>query len=590
MSAEAPHAGPLHDAYSARVAGGEIEDDAGQRRVVHFLTDAVGRMLDGVEQQRASSGPDHWVLPKASDDGVRAVKSDHQKAAEFTARMAADNARRAKQQADKIKLARGQTPDAVAPACKTISLDDDIKPKTENPSPAAAASVASACKTISFGDEKSPPPAAAASVAPACKTISFGDDAEPKGAFKADAAKESADVADSKPQVTTTTEAEVAEKPKPRKSSVYMFGSVGTGKTMLLDLLHSQSQEVGLRVQRKHFYEFMLDFHVRIHEMDQDRPVERIANQIADDIDVLCFDEFQITDIQDAAIIPRIFEVLFLRGVLVVVTSNTAPGLLYSGGLNRHVHIPEFVSLISSHCNILRLGKKLGEGDETDYRRRAELAEARADGTVAAVSFLSGPGAVASLKACWLASAGPDQAPCELKLPMGRKLDIAQAAGDACFFEFHDLCGGDRGEADFYALAENFRTVLVAGIPKFSSLGDYDEVRRFVKLLDVLYDRKVRIVVAAVGELEQLFDGIREDISDGDINALAWRTVQYSADGKAGMNASAVGTLYEGVRATERAESRLREMRTKRYWEECGRHADGSDSTSKKIDQWLQAR
>merc|ERR1740117_935121 len=167
---------------------------------------------------------------------------------------------------------------------------------------------------------------------------------------------------------------------------------------MLLDLLHLQSQEVGLRVQRKHFYEFMLDLHVRIHAMQEDRPVERIANQIADDIDVLCFDEFQITDIQDAAIIPRVFEVLFLRGVLVVMTSNTAPGLLYSGGLNRHVHIPEFVSLISGHCNILRLGQKLGGVDSTDYRRRAELAEAGADGTLTAAAFLSGPDAVASLE------------------------------------------------------------------------------------------------------------------------------------------------------------------------------------------------
>jgi len=152
---------------------------------------------------------------------------------------------------------------------------------------------------------------------------------------------------------------------------------------------------------------------------------------------------------------------------------------------------------------------------------------------------------------------------------MGRSLALPEAAGDACFVGFAELCGTDRGEADFLALAENFSTVLLGGVPRFATLEATDEVRRFVKLLDVLYDRRVRLALAAEAPLEELFAGLRAEVSESDAVDLAWRTALYSADGKVGMAPSAVGTLCEAVRATDRAESRLREMRTGRYWREC---------------------
>eukprot|EP00439_Symbiodinium_sp_Y106_P011020 s4055_g1.t1 len=205
--------------------------------------------------------------------------------------------------------------------------------------------------------------------------------------------------------------------------------------------------------------------HRQIHQIQEDRPVEVAANSLADDIDVLCFDEFQITDIQDAAILPRLFEVLFLRGVSVVMTSNTSPQLLYSGGLNRHVHLPSFVSVLGDYCLVLGLG---AGGKAVDYRRQAEAAEQAEGASATFVAYLFGDDAENRLFAHWehLANAKNETRDLLLTLPMGRSLRVRAASGKACLVHFEDLCAADRGEADFAALAERFRTVLLAGVPR----------------------------------------------------------------------------------------------------------------------------
>jgi len=147
---------------------------------------------------------------------------------------------------------------------------------------------------------------------------------------------------------------------------------------------------------------------------------------------------------------------------------------------------------------------------------------------------------------------------------------VKQAAGRVGRLTFSELCESNSGEADYLALAQHFDVVVVENIPKFRSLEAADTLRRFVKLLDVLYDRKVRLVLSAEASLDDLFADIRSDIkSGGNLGDLAWRTALYSADGSAGMSPAAASTLMEAVRATERAESRLREMRTERYWKRC---------------------
>jgi len=529
--------GPLHSMYSRRVAEGQLEDDAVQRKVVQFLAAALER-ASASAAKGAGGGRASWAWPvQTLGSSAGAVREDHQRVAAYTARLAAENAQRVRSQA---LAARGGTREAGGPAGAKGTA---VAGAPAQPLPAAAGSGAAEASRLQQSAQE-------AKTAQAGATTAAGRPAAAAG-----------------PGVAA---AEAQPRQRPVRQSVYMHGPVGTGKTMLLDLFFARAREAGLRVLRKHFYEFMLGLHQQIHEIQEERPVEVAANSLADEVDVLCFDEFQVTDIQDAAILPRLFEVLFLRGVVVVMTSNTSPQLLYSGGLNRHVHLPAFISLLADHCTVLGLGGPGGRR-AVDYRRRAEAAElGEAGGADAAATYLCGADAEERLRAWWSELRGNQPAAArKLSLPMGRSLALPEAAGDACFVGFAELCGTDRGEADFLALAENFSTVLLGGVPRFATLEATDEVRRFVKLLDVLYDRRVRLALAAEAPLEELFAGLRAEVSESDAVDLAWRTALYSADGKVGMAPSAVGTLCEAVRATDRAESRLREMRTGRYWREC---------------------
>lgn len=519
----APAANSLSAAFASRIALGNFEADTSQERAVELLSVGLTRAAVAACERSGQTGPESWVKPTRTLGTAEAAAAagDNERVVDGVARMAAENRKRIRKQRAaerKLRAAGGAASEAEVAATAPGS---EGKPAEDEVSPSSASATALAAGT------------------------------------------------DSEKAVTAAAN-------RPSRQSVYMHGPVGTGKTMLLDLFFEQTREAKLRVVRQHFYEFMISLHEKIHEIQEEQPVEVAANKIADEVDVLCFDEFQVTDIQDAVILPRLFEVLFLRGVVIIMTSNTSPQLLYSGGLNRHVHLPAFIGLLIDYCNVLRLGGPTTKG-AVDYRRRAEsleMAEAGAssDGSSKQLGsedgYLCGIDADARLRARWLEliEGASAPAPEELRLPMGRRLQVAEATAEACFVNFVELCGTDRGEAEFLALAKRFSTIALEGVPLFASLEANNEVKRFVKLLDVLYDRRVRLVVAAAASIDELFAGIRRDVQQGDI---MWRTAQFSADGKAGMAPGAVGTLCEAIQATERAESRLREMRTRRYMKEC---------------------
>jgi len=288
-------------------------------------------------------------------------------------------------------------------------------------------------------------------------------------------------------------------------------------------------------------------------------PVEVVANQLADEADLLCFDEFQITDIQDAVILPRIFQILGARGTAVVATSNTAPEDLFSDGLNRHVYLPPLQDMLRP----LRIVDLNSGAVKIDHRK----AIGSADGGTAPSALIVCPRHdTAEVMRCFgQLTGGAIPAAVKVDLPMGRSLMVPHSACGVALLSFDMLCAGDRSESDFIGLARVFHTVVLTGVPVFT-LETVDWLRRFVKLLDILYDRNIRLVVSAEAPVKSLFQQIRKDVVAPD---LAWRTVMYSSDGRAGLSVQAVGTLREAAAATFRAQSRMVEMQTQAYWDVC---------------------
>jgi cell division protein ZapE len=278
------------------------------------------------------------------------------------------------------------------------------------------------------------------------------------------------------------------EKPEPLKG-LYLWGSVGRGKTMLMDLFH---EHLGVRRKRRaHFHAFMADVHARIHDFRQKLksgeikggdPITPVADALAEEAWVLCFDEFSVTDIADAMILGRLFEALFARGVVLIATSNVEPPRLYENGLNRALFLP-FVALVQQKLDVIRLDAR------TDYRmeklqgRKVYHAPADADAEQALDQAFADLGA----------GARPQRQEFDLG---GRMLVIERSAGGVARFNFEELCGRPLGSLDFLAIARNFHTILLENIPKLD-LSRRNEAKRFINLIDILYEHHVKLIASA---------------------------------------------------------------------------------------------
>jgi len=272
---------------------------------------------------------------------------------------------------------------------------------------------------------------------------------------------------------------------------LYLWGDVGRGKSMLMDLFFSR---VPLRAKRRvHFNAFMVETHARIHQARQqgaDDPILPVAKRIADEAVLLCFDELQITDVADAMILSRLFARLFDHGVVVVATSNTPPRRLYEGGLNRQLFLP-FIALIAQKLDIVELN------GPTDYRLRRL---AQLDTYITSL----GPEADAKMDAAWQRLTDTPHGTPQTLAVLGRKLRVPQAAKGVARFTFDELCRQPLAAADYLEIARRFHTLLIDRIPVLTP-AERNEARRFLLLIDTLYDEQVKLICSAAAPPEQLY-------------------------------------------------------------------------------------
>jgi len=280
--------------------------------------------------------------------------------------------------------------------------------------------------------------------------------------------------------------------PVPPPRGLYIYGGVGRGKSMLMDLFFDHAPV--RKKQRIHFHEFMQDVHGAVHAWRQREttatapksaggdPIPSVVDRIMKRTVLLCFDEFQVTDITDAMILGRLFTALFERGLVVVATSNRAPGALYEGGLNRQLFLP-FIDLLRDNMDVMELES------EEDYRLKhlagAPVYHAPLDGAAAA-----------AMDTAWARlTPGVKPRPCAIEVN-GRKLPVPQAAMGVARFHFDELCRTPLGPADYLKIARRFHTLLVDEIP---AMGPHarNEAKRFVTLIDALYDNKTKLVCSA---------------------------------------------------------------------------------------------
>ena len=335
----------------------------------------------------------------------------------------------------------------------------------------------------------------------------------------------------------------------PQVRGLYLYGGCGTGKTMLMDLFHSNL--IFSKKKRVHFHEYMIDVHARLikaqkrnaerrtkfntewtgsaaaaqrESLDKSKKfdgatdlVEQVANDLIAEAQLLCFDEFQVTFISDAVIMRRLFSYLFQKGVVVVATSNRPPEDLYLNGLNRELFTP-FIPLLREYCHVHNMDSAV------DYRQLTTSAEEYGRVFFAPLTEKN----IANLEAKFyrLARNSVQQTSVEVQ---GRSIPVRRAGikSSIAWFSFSELCDKPLGSADYIAVAKRFHTIFLEGIPNLT-LQERDQVRRLITLVDALYDHQVRLVSSSAAEDVGALFTVPEDVkkSSSMDEVFAWdRTV-----------------------------------------------------------------
>jgi len=274
---------------------------------------------------------------------------------------------------------------------------------------------------------------------------------------------------------------------------LYLWGGVGRGKTTLMDIFF-ESLPFDDKI-RYHFHRVMYRVHNRLTELKNvEDPIQIVADELADQTRVICFDEFFVSDIGDAMILGRLMEALFARQVTLVATSNIPPDQLYAGGLQRQRFLP-VIDLITQHTEIMQVDA------DTDYRLRvleqAEIYHSPLDAT-----------ANENLQN-YFNQIAPDQGSKGQAIEiLGRNLTTIRRADGIAWFSFHTLCDGPRSKDDYIELARTFSTVLLSSVPQMG-IEQEDQARRFIALVDEFYDRRVKLIASAEVPIEALYQGKR---------------------------------------------------------------------------------
>lgn len=400
--------------------------------------------------------------------------------------------------------------------------------------------------------------------------------------------------------------------PTPTPKGIYIHGSVGVGKSMLMDLFYSicadglslpdediKYNPIQRRHKRYHFHEFMLNVHQRIHaykaKHPRGDPMPPVAAELAKEARLLCFDEMQITDIADAMIIKRLLTTLLDLGVVIVTTSNRPPVGLYAGGINRSVFLP-FIDTLSERMNVFEMGGTY------DYRRDG-LLTSNSDLNAALIPLppylcpsididigtSHRPSSQEALE-LWFSKGKGETRTETIPVAMGRSVQVERANDSCGWFTFDELCNRPLGAADYIAIAERFDLIIVENAPQLGG-HIYNEARRFVILIDALYEAKTKLIIAAEVPRDCLFLGFDatvetndgdeeiavEDITLGEESFVIGeggssssssttliRTqdgdMEWSATGRVGVSLAQLSSVREASFSFVRAESRLAEM------------------------------
>ncbi len=283
----------------------------------------------------------------------------------------------------------------------------------------------------------------------------------------------------------------------PPLKGLYIWGSVGRGKTMLMDMFYDAAPSPARR--RVHFHAFMADVHGRIHayrqrlragEVGEPDPIPPVADELAGEASLICFDEFTVTDIADAMLLGRLFTALFSAGVIIVATSNVEPSRLYEDGLNRALFLP-FLALLDEKVETVRLDAR------TDFRLEKL-------GGAPTWHVPADAAATAALDTAFKTVSGAARGqPLTLSV-RGHELRVPQAAAGVARAGFSDLCAQAYGASDYLALARRFHTLILDDIP---AMGEErrNEAKRFIILIDTLYENHVKLVASAQAEPQDLY-------------------------------------------------------------------------------------